>query len=58
MRHHEIWDIMRQDDTLRNVMDAMGLYEKAGDMRHNETIGDIMRYYETAETIGDLMRQN
>ena len=49
MRHHEIlWEIMRQHDTLRDIMDAMGLYETTRDMRHYETRGDIMRYYDTA----------
>ena len=28
MRHHEIlWEIMRQHDTQRDIMDEMGLYE-------------------------------
>ena len=49
MRHHEIlWKIMRQHDTLRDIIDEMGLYETARDMRHYETIGDIMRPYERA----------
>ena len=34
---------MRQDETLGDIMDAMGLYETARDY---ETIGDIMRHYE------------
>ena len=34
---------MRQHETLSDIMDAMELYETAGDY---ETIGDIMRHYE------------
>ena len=35
---------MRQHETLRDIMDAMGLYDTAWD---NDTIGDIVRQYET-----------
>ena len=46
MRHDETaWDIMRKRETLRDIIDVMGLYETAWD---TETIGDIMRHYETA----------
>ena len=49
MRHHEIlWEFMRQHDTLRDIMDEMGLYETGLNMRHCETIGDIMRPFERA----------
>ena len=36
-------------------MDAMGLYETAGD---TETIGDIIRHYETLWMQWDCMRQH
>ena len=35
---------MRQHETLRDIMDVMGLYDTAWD---NDTIGDIVRQYET-----------
>ena len=35
------WDIMRQHETLRDIIDAMGLYETAWD---TDTKGDIMRH--------------
>ena len=45
MRHHEIlWDIMRQHNTLRDIMDEMGLYKTASE---TSSIGDHMRHYET-----------
>ena len=37
-------DIMRQDETLRDIINPMGLYETA---RDTDTIGDIVRQYET-----------
>ena len=43
---------MRQHETLREIRDAMGLYETAQDY---ETIGDIMRHYEKSR---DTMRQH
>ena len=35
---------MRQHETLRDIMDAMGLYDTVWD---TDTIGDIVRQYET-----------
>ena len=35
---------MRQHETLRDIMDAMGLYDTAWG---TDTIGDIVRQYET-----------
>ena len=36
---------MRQHETLRDIIDAMALYDTA---RDTETVGDIMRHYETS----------
>ena len=48
MRHYEIIrDIMRhyeQHETLRDIMDAIGLYHTGWD---TDTKGDIVRQYET-----------
>ena len=45
MRHYETsWDIMREHETLRDIIDPMALYETALD---TDTIGDIVRQYET-----------
>ena len=35
---------MRQHETLRDIIDPMGLYETA---RDSDSIGDIVRQYET-----------
>ena len=35
---------MKQHETLRDIIDPMGLYETAID---TDTIGDIVRHYET-----------
>ena len=43
---------MRQHETLGDIMDPMRLYDTAYD---TETIGDIMRLYETSL---DIMRQH
>ena len=45
-----IGDIVRQYETLWDIMDAMGLYETAWE---TVTIGDHMRHY---ETLWDSMR--
>ena len=38
-------DVTRQRETLADIMDPMRLYEREHD---TETIGDIMRLYETS----------
>ena len=53
---------MRHYDTLRDITDAMGLYETA---RETATIGDHVRHYETVrdamilpEILWDIMRHH
>ena len=52
-RHHEIWDTKTHHETLRDNMDAMGLYDTAWD---TDAIGDIVRQYEHYEALWDTMR--
>ena len=48
MRNYETyeiqWDFIRQHETLRDIMDAMGLYHTGWD---TDTKEDIVRQYET-----------